>query len=81
MVFSFTSDPEKKSKGVSEFERHLKNLGIRYILARVTHSQTNGKLERGHGEMQCELLLFRDVVGSPASTTSATSATSATALL
>ena len=27
-------------------------LGIRHILARVNHAQTNGKLKRFHGEIQ-----------------------------
>jgi putative transposase len=34
----------------SEFKDHLKNYGIKPILARVKHPQTNGKLERFLGE-------------------------------
>ena len=30
-------------------------------LARVNHPQTNGKLERFHGEIQAKLRLFRDM--------------------
>ena len=63
----YATESEKKSKGVSEFERHLENLGIRHILARVGHPQTNGKLERIHGEIQRKLPLFFDVAGPPGS--------------
>ncbi len=47
------------------FEKRLNDLGIRHILARVAHPQTNGKLERVHGEMQRKLRLFHDVAGRP----------------
>ena len=57
----YATESEKKSKGVSEFEKHLEELGIRHILARVAHPQTNGKLERVHGEIQRKLHLFYDV--------------------
>ena len=61
----YATESEKKSKGVSGFERHLENLGIKHILARVAHPQTNGKLERLHGEIQRKLHLFEDVAGPP----------------
>ena len=60
----YTTESEKRSNGISEFERHLEKLGIRHILARVSHSQTNGKMERVHGEIQCKLPLFFDVAES-----------------
>ena len=63
----YATESEKKSKGVSEFEKHLEELGIRHILARVAHPQTNGKLERVHGEIQRKLPLFYDVAGPPGS--------------
>ena len=47
------------------FERRLNDLGIRHIPAGVAHPQTNGKLERMHGEMQRKLRLFHDVAESP----------------
>ncbi len=47
------------------FEKRLNDLGIRHILARVAHPQTNGKLERVHGEMQRNPCLFHDVAGRP----------------
>ena len=33
----FATKSKKKVKGISEFEKHLENLGIRRILARVAH--------------------------------------------
>lgn len=60
-------ESEKKSKGVSEFEKHLEGLGIHPILAKVAHPQTNGKLECIHGAIQCTLHLFCDVAGPPGS--------------
>ena len=47
------------------FEKRLNALGIRYILARVAHPQTNGKLERVQGELQRKLCLFHEVAGRP----------------
>ncbi|MDI9616886.1 MAG: IS481 family transposase, partial [Methanothrix sp.] len=34
----------------SDFKNHIENYGIKPILARVKHPQTNGKLERFFGE-------------------------------
>ena len=63
----YATESEKKSKGASQFERHLENLGIQHILSRVAHPQTNSKLERIHGELQRKLCLFKDVAGPPGS--------------
>ena len=43
---------EYKQKGASKFEKELVRLDIRHILARANHPQTNGKLERFHGEIE-----------------------------
>ena len=43
---------ESKRQGESEFAKKHVNLDIRYILARVKRPQTNGKLERIHGNIQ-----------------------------
>lgn len=48
----YASESDHKKKGASEFEQELVRLEIRHILARVNHPQTNGKLERFHGEIQ-----------------------------
>ena len=61
----YATESEKKAKGVSMFEKRLNDLGMRHILARVAHPQTNGKLELVHGEMQRKLRLFHDVAGRP----------------
>ena len=51
---------EYKQKGASEFEKELVALDIKHILARVNHPQTNGKLERFHGELQRKLGIFTE---------------------
>ena len=51
---------EYKQKGASEFEKELVRLDIKHILARVNHPQTNGKLERFHGELQRKLGIFTE---------------------
>ena len=61
----FANESEAKKKGESAYEKRLVALGIRHILARVRHPQTNGKLERFHGELQRKLPRFRDVAGPP----------------
>ena len=55
---------KKKDKCISQFERRLEHLDI---LCRAAHSQTNGKLERVHEEMQRTLHLFEDVAEPPGS--------------
>ena len=64
----YAAGSEKKGKGVSRFEKHLKNRGIRHILARVANPQTNGKSERVHGELQRKPSLFEAVAGPPGGT-------------
>ena len=51
----YANEAEARKRGESEFEKRLVELGIRQILARVKHPQTNGKLERIHGEIQRKL--------------------------
>ena len=48
----YANESEYKRRGAAEFERELVKLDIKHILARVNHPQTNGKLERFHGEIQ-----------------------------
>ncbi len=48
----YASQSECKRKGASQFEQELAKLEIKHIMARVNRPQTNGKLERFHGEIQ-----------------------------
>jgi len=43
---------------MSDFKSHLEKYGIRPILARVKHPQTNGKLERFFGEYKKHTIRF-----------------------
>ena len=54
----YATESEKKAKGVSWFEKRLADLGIRHILARVAHPQTNGKLERARGRCSARSACF-----------------------
>ena len=56
----YANASEKKRKGTSRFEERLVELDIRQILARVGHPQTNGKLERLHGEINRKLHFFEE---------------------
>ena len=42
----------------SDFKKHIERHGIKPILAKVEHPQTNGKLERWFGEYQRNCLAF-----------------------
>lgn len=53
---------EAKKKGASDFEKRLVELETRQILSRVRHPQTNGKLERLHGEIQRKLPEFEAIM-------------------
>ena len=61
----FANESEKKQKGISKFGQKLADLNIKQILAGVRHPQTNGKLERLHGEIQRKLHMFEDVADPP----------------
>ena len=54
----YANESEARERGESGFERELARLEIRHILARAGHPQTNGKLERFHGELQRRLPNF-----------------------
>ena len=59
----YANEKEDAAKrGVSIFEERLAELGMRQILAGVRHPQTNGKLERLHGEIQRKLYRFEEIV-------------------
>jgi putative transposase len=45
----YASEGERREKGISQFEQYLADSGIKHILCRVNHPQTNGKLERFYG--------------------------------
>ena len=47
-----------KRGGISQYEERLASMGIKQILAGVSHPQTNGKIERFHGELQRKLHFF-----------------------
>ena len=57
----YANQKESAKRGQSAFEERLAELGIRQILSGVRHPQTNGKIERLHGEIQRKLHLFEDV--------------------
>ncbi len=42
----YASETEEREKGSTVFERYLVENGIRHVLGRVSHPQTNGKVER-----------------------------------
>lgn len=54
----YATESEAKKKGESKFEQRLVELDIKHVFARVRHPQTNGKLERLHGEIQRKLHHF-----------------------
>ena len=42
----YANESEEREKGATVFERYLVEEGIRQVLSRVMHPQTNGKVER-----------------------------------
>ena len=55
---SCANESGSRKRGEAEFEKELARLDIRHVLARINHPQTNGKLERFHGELQRRLPRF-----------------------
>ena len=58
----YANEKESAKRGKGEFEKKLVELEIRQILAGVNHPQTNGKLERLHGEIQRKLPNFEGIM-------------------
>mgnify|MGYP001058940899 CR=1 FL=1 len=50
-----------KVKGLSSFEEFLAGKGVRHIVARVNHPQTNGKIERFYQTVGEKLPQFKDL--------------------
>jgi len=57
----FVTTDEKKLGEQHAFQKALKKHGIKHILARVSHPQTCGKIERFFGEVKQRLHHFRDL--------------------
>lgn len=56
-------DAESRRRGATEFEEFLAASGIRHVLARVRHPQTNGKIERFFGILSQKGHLIVDIDG------------------
>ncbi|MDG7044692.1 MAG: transposase [Nitrososphaerota archaeon] len=52
-----------REKGLSEFEKYLLKMKIRFILGRVDHPQTNGKLEKFHDIFEKKVKYFGSIDG------------------
>jgi putative transposase len=61
----YASEGERKEKGVSQFEQHLADQGIKHILCRVNHPQTNGKLERFYGVLEDKMIRRAQIATIP----------------
>ncbi len=56
----YANEKENARRGTAAFETRLVELGIKHVLARIRHPQTNGKLERFHLEIERHLKSFED---------------------
>ena len=54
----FANEAEGRKRGQAAFEAELERLGIRHVVARVRHPQTNGKIERVHKDIEDHLPSF-----------------------
>jgi putative transposase len=57
----YANEGERKEKGISQFEAYLAEQGIKHLLCRVNHPQTNGKLERIYGVYEQKQHQFKSV--------------------
>ena len=57
----YANEGERREKGISQFEAYLAEQGIKHILCRVNHPQTNGKLERFYGVYERKRHQFRSI--------------------
>ena len=58
----YANEAEEREKGATVFERYLAENGIRQILSRVSHPQTNGKVERFFRTVEDKLPRFDDSI-------------------
>lgn len=56
----YINEKKNSERDVSRFEKKLVELGIKHILARIRHPETNGKLERFRYEIEQNLKSFED---------------------
>ena len=56
----YANEKENARRGMATFETRLLELGIKHVMARIRHPQTNGKLERFHLEIERHLKSFED---------------------
>jgi len=61
----YASESERKEKGISQFEQYLADRGIKHILCRVNHPQTNGKLERFYGVLEDKMIRRAQIATIP----------------
>ena len=57
----YANEGERHEKGTSQFEAYLTEQGIKHLLCRVNHPQTNGKLERFYGVYEQKRHQFRSI--------------------
>jgi len=57
----YANEGERREKGISQFEAYLTEQGIKHLLCRVSHPQTNGKLERIYGVYEQKQHQFRSI--------------------
>ena len=57
----YANEGERQEKGISQFETYLADHGIKHILCRVNHPQTNGKLERFYGVYEQKQHQFKSI--------------------
>jgi len=57
----YANEGERREKGISQFEAYLAEQGIKHLLCRVSHPQTNGKLERIYGVYEQKQHQFKSV--------------------
>ncbi len=57
----YANEGERREKGISQFEQYLADNGIKHLLCRVNHPQTNGKLERFYGVYEQKKHQFRSI--------------------
>ena len=74
-IHSTQSKPRQNTRGSTEFEMHLQEKGVKHILGRIAHPQTNGKIERIFEDYKYKIQHFKDVAGPPGPTPFASAST------